>query len=210
MLTWVLGAGVAVLGWLVWRHLKGRRCPYLIAFMVVGLLVAGAVEVRHRSMEARYSAAVSTLLDRKDTFVVCERLSGTMFNAWNRAGYVEWTLDGSKPSRADLTWDTCRDLRAWEDETHVAGNPEQVIALHVLTHEAMHLDGHYDEATAECLAMQADAEMARLLGATAARAQELADTYARDMYPRMREGYTSPDCVQGGPMDATPNDDVWP
>lgn len=208
VLAYALGAGGVLLGWLVWRHLTGRRAPYLIALLCLLLLCGAAVEVRHRRMEDRYTAAVKTLLDRKDTFVVCERLSGALLNVWNRAGYVAWTPDGSKPSRADLTWDTCRALHSWDPRARPT--PEQVIALHVLTHEAMHLDGRYGEADAECAAMQHDAAMAHLLGATPHAGQRLAATYYRDVYPRMRDGYTSGDCRSEGPLDATPGDGIWP
>lgn len=208
VLTWLLAAGMTLIGWLLFRHLTGRRAPYLIAMLCLLVACGVVVEVQHRRMEARYTAAVKDLLGRKDTFVVCERLSGALVNVWNRAGYVKWTPDGSKPSRADLTWGTCRDLRSWDPDTDPTS--EQVVALHVLTHEAMHLDGHYGEAEAECEAMQHDAAMAHLLGASPATGQHLAETYYRDMYPRMREGYTSGDCRKGGDLDATPGDGIWP
>lgn len=208
LLPWMLGAGLTALGWLVFRHLTGRRAPYLIGLVCLLLLCGTVVEVRHRRMEARYTAAVKDLLDRKDAFVICERFSGALVNVWNRAGYVAWTPDGSKPSRADLTWDTCRTLRSWDPKAEPT--TDQTIALHVLTHEAMHLDGHYGEADAECAAMQHDAEMAHLLGATPEVGQHLAETYYRNVYPRMREGYTSGDCKQDGLLDATPADGIWP
>ena len=65
-------------------------------------------------------------------------------------------------------------------------------------------------AEAECEAMQHDAAMAHLLGASPATGQHLAETYYRDMYPRMREGYTSGECRKGGHLDATPGDGIWP
>lgn len=208
VLTWLLAVGAALLAWLAYRHFTGRRAPFLILMLCLILACGTAAEVQHRRMEARYTAAVKDLLDRKDTYVVCERLSGALLNVWNRAGYVRWSPDGSKPSRADLTWGTCRDLRAWDPRT--TPTADQIVALHVLTHEAMHLDGHYGEAEAECEAVQHDAAMARLLGASPTTGQRLAETYYRDMYPRMRDGYTSAECRQGGALDATPRDSHWP
>ena len=202
--------GLVLLGWLGVRHLNGRRAPILIGLVVLLLAVGGVVEVRWRTMEGRYTAATRELLDRPDAEVVCERLSAAMFNVRNRAGYVRWTEDGSKPKRANLTWDTCRDVRAWERSGQTAEDLDRVIAVHVLTHEAMHLAGHYGEAEAECLAMQHDSEMAQLLGATPENAEALARSFWVNVYPRMPGDYVSAGCTADGPLDESPGDQLWP
>lgn len=210
MLPYVLLACLALLAVLSTRHLNGRRAPILIGLLIAAILAGGIVEWRWRAMEDRYTAVTRELLARDATYVVCERLSGALVNVWNRSGYVAWTPDGSKPDRADLTWDTCRALRAWERDGRTADNLDQVIALHVLTHEAMHLNGHYGEAEAECLAVQHDTKVAQLLGATPANADKLASTYWTDVYPRMHADYLSSECTSGGGFDQTPADDNWP
>ena len=78
---------------------------------------------------------------------------------------------------------------------------EQVVAVHVLPHEAMHLSGRLNEAAAECAAVQRDAHTARLLGAPDAAAAELAAAYWRNVYPLMPDGYRSADCRPGGALD---------
>ena len=62
-----------------------------------------------------------------------------------------------------------RDLRAWLGSTKASPSLDQVVAVHVLTHETMHMVGITDEAHAECAAMQRDAEMAVALGASPRR-----------------------------------------
>ena len=79
---------------------------------------------------------------------------------------------------------------------------DQVEAVHVLTHEAMHLSGRLEEAAAECAAVQRDAHTARLLGAPAA-------AYWRDVYPLMPDGYRSADCRPGGTLDDGLTDAPW-
>lgn len=76
------------------------------------------------------------------------------------------------------------------------GNPpmEHVIAVHTLTHEAMHMGGVTSEAETECLAVRHDAEMARLLGASPTGAARLANLYWELHYPRMPDGYRSESC----------------
>src|SRR4029450_3526010 len=85
---------------------------------------------------------------------------------------------GSVDSRAAVhteAWalikrDQCRHLAAYVRSGHGRPSRDQVVAVHVLTHEAMHLSGRLDEAVAECAAVQRDAHTARLLGAGPAEA----------------------------------------
>jgi hypothetical protein len=72
-----------------------------------------------------------------------------------------------------------------------------VVAVHVLTHEAMHLSGRLGE----CAAVQRDAHTARLLGAGPADAAAPAGAYWRNIYPLMPGGYRSGDRRPGWPLD---------
>ena len=58
-------------------------------------------------------------------------------------------------------------------------------------------------------AVQRDAHTARLLGAGDAAAGALAAAYWRNVYPLMPDGYQSPDCRAGGPMDERLADAPW-
>lgn len=209
-MPYALATGLIVLGCLVVRHINGRRAPLWIALLAILLVLGSISEVRWRLMEHRYTTATATLLDRPDAHVVCERLSGAMFNVWNRSGYVQYRQDGKKPSRADLTFDTCQDLRSWETHGKHANQRDQIIAVHVLTHEAMHVAGYYNEAQAECAAMQHDSAMAQVLGASKTDADALAAYYFKYVYPHLRDDYLSDGCRADGPMDATPGDGLWP
>ena len=102
----------------------------------------------------------------------------------------------------------CRDLAAYLRSDKRRPTRDQV-AVHVLTHEAMHLSGRLDEPAAECAAVQRDAHTARLLGAPADAAAGLAASYWRTIYPRMPDGYRSPECRPGGAMDERLADAPW-
>jgi hypothetical protein len=65
----------------------------------------------------------------------------------------------------------------------------------------MHVAGETDEAATECRAVQRDAELARLLGASPADALTLARRYYRELYPRLGDAYRSADCASGGRLD---------
>jgi electron transfer flavoprotein alpha subunit len=85
-----------------------------------------------------------------------------------------------------------------------------VVAVHVLTHEAMHVAGDRTEATTECRALQHDARTVVLLGGTTAQGRQLATRVATEVYPRMPDEYRTAECRPGGALDLTPDDASWP
>jgi hypothetical protein len=85
----------------------------------------------------------------------------------------------------------------------------QVVAVHVLAHEAMHMAGLVQEHAAECAAVQRDARAARLLGASPDDARALAVAYWRTVYPAMPDGYRSTACRPGGTLDEHLPDAPW-
>ncbi len=101
-----------------------------------------------------------------------------------------------------------------------------VFAIATLAHESIHLfdltagrsiepvaTTQAAESRAECLGMQNIPRVAVGLGATPDDAAALAKYYATVMYPRRQTSapdYWSPDCVQGGRLDLTPGDGIWP
>ncbi len=85
----------------------------------------------------------------------------------------------------------------------------EVVAVHALTHESMHMRGIRDEAQAECAAMQRDAGMARILGASDDDARDLAHRYWTDGYPGMPVDYRTPDCAPGAALDEHRPDAPW-
>jgi hypothetical protein len=84
-----------------------------------------------------------------------------------------------------------------------------VVAVHVLTHESMHMRGLTNEAAAECAALQRDETTAQLLGATAAEARSLARDYWLTVYPDMPSDYRDGGCVPGGPADERLDTAPW-
>ena len=58
--------------------------------------------------------------------------------------------------------------------------------------------------------MQLDEELAVALGATREQARALAQRYWREVFPRMPNEYRAVDCFEGGPLDASPDDGLWP
>ena len=86
----------------------------------------------------------------------------------------------------------------------------RLVAVHVITHETMHLANVIDEASADCLAMQVDAFVATKLGASPTFGRSLADEYWRLYYPEQPASYRSAECRPGGALDLFPQREGWP
>ncbi|MCU0262245.1 MAG: hypothetical protein MUF09_01020 [Candidatus Nanopelagicales bacterium] len=202
-----------VLGLLVWIGWLGARAyvagtrPYLTLAVVLTLLLPLLwTEIRWLRVQAAATAAVQQLTGDPSARVHCQRALATMLWAGADLGRVEW----DEPDRAWLTWETCQHLGTWYRSDRSQPSMDQVVAVHVLTHEAMHVAGERNEALTECRALQEDARTVVLLGGTAAQGAQLARRVAAEVYPRMPDEYRSPECRPGGGLDRTPGDGTWP
>ena len=88
----------------------------------------------------------------------CQSLGGAFVDAGPEPGYVRWRADGSPEPWALIKRDQCHHLAAYVRSGARRPTRDQVVAVHVLTHEAMHMSGLLDEAVAECAAVQRDAQ----------------------------------------------------
>jgi hypothetical protein len=180
------------------RH---QRFPWVAIGLLVALAIGLAVPgFQRRGEEAELSAVASQLAGRPVT-VHCQTMGQAFVDAGSELGWVPWRADGTPEAWTLIKRDQCRALKAYLGSDKAAPTPDQVVAVHVLTHEAMHLAGHIDEAEAECAAVQRNAMTAHLLGASSAGAQRLAEQYWTTIYPRMDDGYRTPDCRADGPLD---------
>jgi hypothetical protein len=141
--------------------------------------------------------------------VRCQTLGQAVLDGGPELGYVRWRADGSPEPWALIKRDQCRHLAAYVRSDKRRPSRDEVVAVHVLTHEAMHLSGRLSEAGAECAAVQRDAHTARLLGAEPADGARLAVRYWREVYPLMPDGYRSEQCQAGGSMDEGLGDAPW-
>jgi hypothetical protein len=217
VLTWlavalVTGAAVVATGWAVRRTDelgRPRRFPWVSVALLLALGAGAAVPgVLRASQERRLGTAASVLAGAR-VAVRCQSFGGAFVDAGPELGYVRWRTDGSPEPWTLIKRDQCRHLAAYARSDKRRPTRDQVVAVHVLTHEAMHLSGRLAEAVAECAAVQRDAQTARLLGARPADAAELAAAYWRNIYPLMPDGYRSSECRPGGAMDERLPDAPW-
>lgn len=210
MILWFAALAVLV-AVVLGAHWAWSKQPHWwsIGLCLVVASLAGFFGWRALQFEAELAAAVATITDVADAKVDCGGIMSE-FVLDRYLGTVAFDGEGGTSNVAKLDRSVCGHIRDWQNSGFASTNADQVIAVHVLTHEAMHVAGHMSEAMTECLAMQADAEMAEVLGATPTQARQLAERYWNDFFPRMPGIYRAADCYDEGPLDQRPNDPIWP
>ncbi len=207
----VAGAG-AVVRWLLRRVDRlGRVRPFpVISVLLAGLVSLGcAVPVLLHARLERRLAAVSSRLVGARVSVHCQTLGQAWTDAHTELGYVPTGPDGRPAHQTVIARDTCSDLNDWLGSSRRDPSRDQIISVHVLTHEAMHMAGTISEAKAECLAVQRDAWMAQALGASHEQAVRLARSYWRQVYPQLSDDYRTTDCGAGKALDQHLPDPPW-
>lgn len=188
---------------------RSRRFP--VASLVLLVVPAGVLAVpvlRHHGLEDRLSRAATALVGHR-VEVHCQTAGEQFVHAGADLGYVAFGPDGRPEPRTVLAREPCAALQAYLDGSRVNPSRDQVVAVHVLSHEARHLAGTVDEARAECEAVQRDAHTARLLGARDADAHRLARLYWAVEHPGLPEAYRSGECAEGAAWDEHLPDAPW-
>jgi len=213
ILAVVAAAGAAALAarWAMKpRDAIGRRRKFpTVSVVLLGVIAIGLATptfLRHR--EESHLGKVATVLVGQDATVHCQTFGQTFTDLSGDLGYVKYGADG--PERhTTIMRGPCRDLKHHYNGDQSRPSAAEVIAVHVLTHESMHMRGEMNEAVAECEAMQRDAETAQLLGATPQEGLALARAYWLQDYPNMPDNYRTSDCQLNGTLDERLPDPPW-
>ena len=208
----VVGAGYIAGRWAINRTDTLGRVRSFPWISVVGLVLIGAVAFvpgfQRGRLENRLQDAASRLIGTQVT-VHCQSFGEAFVDAGAELGYVRFGPDGVPEHHTLIKRQQCHDLSEYLSSDTESPTVEEVVAVHTLTHEAIHMSGETSEAKTECVAVQRDAEMARLLGAPEDAATALAETYWNQIYPRMPEGYRAAQCGPGREMDVHSPDAPW-
>ena len=200
----LLGALTVAVRWGTRRHDalgRPRDLPVWSISALVLVAVAAAIPGGLRRIEEHRLASVAAQLVGHRVTVHCQSTAGALVDAGSELGFVPYGEDGIPRPTTTLKRDPCRDLKHYLSSHKDQPSLAQVLAVHVLTHESMHMRGETNEAIAECEAMQRDAQTATLLGATPQQARHLARSYWLEVYPNMPDDYRTTDCAPGGPLD---------
>jgi hypothetical protein len=176
------------------------------AVLTVAVLVAGGFEVGHHVRQDLATEALRAVTDVDGAHADCARFSDELFNVSQYQGYVYY--DGS--NAAHLRRDVCIDLWTYAHGGQRNPSDSEIFAVHVVTHEAMHINGIRSEAQAECTAMQLSHLVAEALGASPEQARRLQAKYFEEYYPHQRSDYRSGACTEGGAMDIDPERTEFP
>ncbi|MEN0128396.1 MAG: hypothetical protein AAGC49_03065 [Brevundimonas sp.] len=197
-----LAAGIAI-RWVLRRVDslgRVRRFPRISVGLCLALALACAVPLWTAARLEGTLTRAATAVAGQPVRVHCQTFAQAFTDLGAELGYVRWDQDG-KPERSTLIKrDPCADLRHWLASSKHNPSRDQVVAVHVLTHETMHMAGIMNEAQTECAAVQRDAAMAVALGATQAQAEALAKRYWTEIYPNMPGDYVG-GCGAGGEFD---------
>jgi hypothetical protein len=216
VLAWVaagLVVGAAALVWHWWGRRvdslgRPREFPLVSVLLALDLAAVALVPVARLASEERRLSRVASMLVGAPATVHCQPLSRAMVDATGDLGHVR-IVDGELEHATLIKNEQCRLLARYAAGDQDDPSPDEVVAVHVLTHESMHMRGILDEAQAECAAMQRDTSTATALGADEAHAHALAIRYWLTVYPHMPDAYRTADCAPGGPLDERLPDAPW-
>ncbi len=203
--AWALVAVYKVITRLDDRDGRAYRAA-VAGVLAITAIAAWSVEIAHHQRQQLATEALEVLSDVDGLSANCERLSEEIFNVRQYQGYVYY--DGSNV--AHLRRDLCHNL--WDYAHGGQANPseDQMLAVHVVAHEAQHINGVRSESVAECSAVQLNYLVAEKLGATPEQARALQKRYFEDYYPHLHSNYVSGECREGGKLDIFPDRTEFP
>lgn len=185
---------------------RGEKNWFMVAVTLIILIPCALLEFRTYTFENIASKAAVAVSHNPKSYLHCERVSEGFFNVNVHIGYVS----SAEPDKAVLNYNSCKSLFTYIQGNKDNPSAEEISAVHTLAHEAWHTTGEYNEAVTECASIQLTSLTAQKLGATQAQGDALTQQYWETVYTRMPAAYTSTECSQGGTMDLTPDDGVFP
>jgi hypothetical protein len=179
---------------------RDRNLPVFSVSALVLVAVVAAIPGAQRKVEERRLAKIASSLAGKNVSVHCQDGAEAFVDAGSELGWVAFDANGVPEPRTLIKREQCKFLKAY-DKNPTNPSWDEMVAVHVLTHESMHMRGERSEEIAECEAVQRDALTAQRLGATPEQAMALARRYWVQVYPRMPDDYITGACSPGGTLD---------
>ncbi|MDI1351965.1 MAG: hypothetical protein PSV35_04230 [bacterium] len=186
-----------------WNSQLPTSNTYLAIMFVLGLVCA-LPPIQHWRFEHLLTQIARKLAEGHPANVHCNTLFDTMFDeeigisghADPRTGYIV------------IQYPVCSTLMNYLKHPYRA-NKDEIISLHILTHESMHARGEYNEAKTECEAIQRDQRTAKYLGVPDSIANQTAMDYYKNFYLKRTDSYFSKECAPGKNMDEHLSDAIW-
>lgn len=208
----LIGAAVVGIRWMLARTDSLGRSKAFPIFGVAALMLLGCAGMTPWVLRVRLESRlgpIASSLSGVPVQVFCQSFGEAFIDTGSEYGYVAFGPDGAPERSTLIKRNQCNDLRAYVGSDKTAPTRAHAVAVHTLTHEAIHMSGVINEAETECIALQRDAETARLLGASSEAARSLSFLYWQVVYPRMPADYRSAECRPGGALDMGSPDAPW-
>ena len=181
------------------ENLGSRFDPYFFIMLAISGALA-FLPLKHLYFEYKLGKAVAELVGHDSATVNCQSTYESMFSM-GKAGFVRLST-----MVIHMEERTCDDLKEYLKNPAGAG-PAELYALHVLSHEAMHVKGELNEYKTDCMAFQRNHTMAKILGVPEGIANQNAIVIHR--YRSSNHPYYSRECEPGGPYDENLPGAVW-
>jgi hypothetical protein len=180
---------------------NGNKPRVFTALFLVALTVPlGYEEYKIIVTEKALTSLARSYTGLTNIEIKCDRLSQYMVSASQRQGEVYFDADGTPESSARIMYRTCQSIVPLiTNRTAITPSLDQIVSLHVVSHEIQHLIGVKDEAIAECNALQNNMEFFKLFNIL--EPGIAAKRYYQELYPNMPMRYKSADCRYGGKLD---------
>jgi len=185
----------------VWRPLIMKKVFPVISVSLCAILLAitGFQEYKWQMVQVKGTEAVKAVSLNKDGYLQCQRFSEAFFDIHTtRLGSVS----SAHPNRAVVNYEECLEIQDWLAGNKSSATPKQLQALHVLTHEAVHVSKEYNEAVTECTAVNRDHLTAKAMGGSKQFVQEMPQRYYTEFFPRMRSDYILAGCTISPEFDS--------
>lgn len=176
---------------------------YLLGTALLALAFAWP-SIKTWRLESYLSEKASIVADKPGVEVKCNSVFDTILSGQaldNNLGTAR--IDGGKIF-FENSW--CSHFLDYLDDP-VAATGDKLIAMHVFTHEIMHVRGERNEAKTDCQAIQRNHTVGELLDIPKRVARKNAERYYLTVYPR--HPYASKECVVGGLYDEKLSDSIW-
>jgi hypothetical protein len=184
---------IVLLYFLLWDTLvkKNQFNWFMIPLVSLLFLPLGIMEFRWSLMEAKLGTVVSEISGKKAGTVHCQRLSEAFFDTKvSVAGHVS----SDNPHIAVVNYEQCQQIFSWLERGKKTPSEEQLKALHVFTHESVHVSGEYNEAVTECTAINRDYLTVKALGGSEEDGHHMAMVYYKTVWPDMPKEYILQGC----------------
>ena len=171
---------------------RGSR-PSLV-LVIIAVSITGWIgwgEYQWQTNQTIGSDVVKMVSGNTEGILRCQTLSGAFFDpAVSTKGFVS----SAEENVARVKYDTCQDLFSWMKSDKQAASLKQIQAIGVLTHEAVHVSGEYNEAVTECISMSKLEKVAEELRANKKLSAEISATYREEIHVRTPPQYQNGVC----------------